>query len=90
MSTPNKYNEGDPALKGLKYILTIKENGLYKYYYSVTNFASIKEANLKTAKDAGFKNATAISFIPNQKMNLAITELKFMQVKKNCLNHLLF
>lgn len=69
MSTPNKYNEGDPALKGLKYILTIKENGLYKYYYSVTNFASIKEANLKTAKDAGFKNATAISFIPNQKMN---------------------
>lgn len=69
MSTPNKYNEGDPALKGLKYILTIKENGLYKYYYSVTNFASIKEANLKTAKDTGFKNATAISFIPNQKMN---------------------
>ena len=69
MSTPNKYNEGDPALKGLKYILTIKENGLYKYYYSVTNFASIKEANLKTAKDAGFKNATAISIIPNQKMN---------------------
>lgn len=69
MSTPNKYNEGDPALKGLKYILTIKENGLYKYYYSVTNFASIKEANLKTAKDAGFRNATAISFIPNQKMN---------------------
>lgn len=69
MSTPYKYNEGDSALKGLKYILTIKENGLYKYYYSVTNFASIKEANLKTAKDAGFKNATAISFIPNQKMN---------------------
>lgn len=69
MSTPNKYIENDPALKGLKYILTIKENGLYKYYYSVTNFASIKDANLKTAKDAGFRNATAISFIPNQKMN---------------------
>lgn len=69
MSTPNKYNENDPALKGLKYIMTIKENGLYKYYYSVTNFASVKDANLKTAKDAGFRNATAISFIPNQKMN---------------------
>lgn len=69
MSTPNKYTENDPALKGLKYLLTIKENGLYKYYYSVTNFASIKDANLKTAKDAGFRNATAISFIPNQKMN---------------------
>lgn len=69
MSTPTKYSENAPALRGLKYILTVKENGLYKYYYSVTNFASIKEANLKTAKDAGFKNATAISFIPNQKMN---------------------
>ena len=69
MSTPNKYNEEDPALRGLKYILTIKENGLYKYYYSVTNFASIKEANLKTAKDAGFRNASAVSFTPNQNMN---------------------
>ena len=69
MSTPNKYNDGDPALKGLNYVLTIKENGLYKYYYSVTNFASIKENNLKTAKDAGFRNATAVSFIPNQNMN---------------------
>ena len=69
MSTPNKYNDNDPALKGLKYILTIKENGLYKYYYSVTNYASIKEANLKTAKDAGFRNASAVSFTPNQNMN---------------------
>ena len=69
MSTPNKYNEEDPALRGLTYILTIKENGLYKYYYSVTNFASIKEANLKTAKDAGFRNASAVSFTPNQNMN---------------------
>lgn len=68
MSTPNKYNDGDPALKGLNYVLTIKENGLYKYYYSVTNFASIKENNLKTAKDAGFRNATAVSFTPNQNM----------------------
>ncbi len=69
MSTPNKYADGDPALKGLNYILTVKENGLYKYYYSVTNFASIKENNLKTAKDAGFRNAYAVSFIPNQNMN---------------------
>lgn len=69
MSTPNKYADGDPALKGLNYILTVKENGLYKYYYSVTNFASIKENNLKTAKDAGFRNAYAVSFIPNQSMN---------------------
>lgn len=70
MSTPNKYEIGDPELKGLNYVLTIKENGLYKYYYSVTNFASIKENNLKTAKDAGFRNATAVSFVPNQNMNI--------------------
>ena len=76
MSTPNKYAVGDPALKGLNYILTIKENGLYKYYYSVTNFASIKENNLKTAKDAGFRNATAVSFIPNQNMNTGYYRLE--------------
>lgn len=69
MSSPIKYTEDDPALRGLKYILTVKENGLYKYYYSVTNFASIKENNLKTARDAGFRNASAVSFIPNQTMN---------------------
>lgn len=68
MSTPMKYNDSDPALKGLNYILTIKENGLYKYYYSTTNLASVRDNNLKTARDAGFKNATSISFIPNQKL----------------------
>jgi N-acetylmuramoyl-L-alanine amidase len=57
MSSPTKYNENDPALKGLNYILTIKENGQYKYYYAVTNMASVKDINLKTAKDAGFRNA---------------------------------
>lgn len=68
MSSPIKYNEGDPAFKGLSYILPIKENGLYKYYYSTTNMASIRDNNLKTAKDAGFKNAYAVGFIPNQTM----------------------
>lgn len=66
MSTNIKYTEGHPALRGLKYVLPIKENGLYKYYYSVTNFASIRDNNLKTAKDAGFRNAYAIGFVPNQ------------------------
>ena len=69
MSSPIKYSEDDPAMRGLKYIFIIKENGFYRYYYSVTNYASIKENNLKTAKDAGFKNAYAVSFIPNQTMN---------------------
>jgi len=64
-----KYNEGDPALKGLNYILPLKENGIYKYYYGVTNMASIKDINLKTAKDAGFRNAYAVGFMPNQKLN---------------------
>lgn len=70
MSSPMKYASGDPALKGLNYILPIKDNGLYKYYYSVTNLASVRDNNLKTARDAGFRNSTAISFIPNQKLGV--------------------
>ena len=70
MSTPNKYNEDDPALKGLKYILPIKENGIYKYYYGTTNYASVRDINLKAAKDAGFRNAIAISFVPNQALGM--------------------
>jgi N-acetylmuramoyl-L-alanine amidase len=66
MSTPVKYNDEDPALKGLKYILPIKENGFYKYYYGTTNYASVRDTNLKTAKDAGFRNSMPISFVPNQ------------------------
>lgn len=69
LSSPTKYNEGDPALKGLNYILPIKENGQYKYYYGVTNMASVKDINLKTAKDAGFRNAFAVGFMPNQKLS---------------------
>ncbi|MDN3605542.1 N-acetylmuramoyl-L-alanine amidase family protein [Kaistella yonginensis] len=76
MSSPTKYNTGDPALKGLNYVLPIKDNDLYKYYYSVTNFASVRDNNLKTAKDAGFKNATAISFIPNQKLGVGFYTLE--------------
>lgn len=69
LSSPTKYNDGDPALKGLNYILPLKENGLYKYFYGVTNMATVKDINLKTAKDAGFKNAFAVGFMPNQKLS---------------------
>ncbi|SEM56526.1 N-acetylmuramoyl-L-alanine amidase family protein [Chryseobacterium taichungense] len=69
LSSPTKYNDGDPALKGLNYILPIKENGQYKYYYGVTNLASVKDINIKTAKDAGFRNAYAVGFMPNQRLN---------------------
>lgn len=69
MTSAIKYNEDDPALKGLNYIMPLKENGIYKYYYSVTNMASIRDSNIKTAKDAGFRNAYAVGFIPNQKLN---------------------
>lgn len=69
MSSPTKYNDGDPALKGLNYILPIKENGQYKYYYGVTNLASVRDINIKTAKDAGFRNAYAVGFMPNQKIS---------------------
>lgn len=68
MSTPTKYNTEDPALKGLNYVLPIKEGNLYKYYYANTNLASVRDNNLKTAKDAGFKNAVPIGFVPDQKL----------------------
>nr|WP_312195924.1 N-acetylmuramoyl-L-alanine amidase [Epilithonimonas vandammei] len=68
MSTPTRYTENDPALKGLKYILPIKENANYKYYYGTTNYASVRDNNLKTAKDSGFRNAIPISFVPNQSL----------------------
>ncbi|MCX8525242.1 N-acetylmuramoyl-L-alanine amidase [Chryseobacterium formosus] len=70
MTMPVKYNDGDPELRGLNYILPIKENGLYKYYYGVTNMASVKDINLKTAKDAGFRNSYAVGFMPNQKLSI--------------------
>jgi N-acetylmuramoyl-L-alanine amidase len=89
MSTPTNILKR-PCSKRIKIHLNSKENGLYKYYYSVTNFASIKEANLKTAKDAGFKNATAISFIPNQKMNTGYYRIEVYTGKEKLLNHLLF
>lgn len=68
MSAPSKYNSGDPALKGLNYVLPIKEGNMYKYYYANTNLASVRDNNLKTAKDAGFKNAVPIGFVPDQKL----------------------
>ncbi len=70
MSSPMKYTDSDPALKGLSYVLTLKENDFYKYFYSVTNFASVRDINLKTARDAGFRNATSISFVPDQKLGI--------------------
>lgn len=69
MTSAIKYNEDDPALKGLNYILALKENGIYKYFYSVTNMASVRDNNIKTAKDAGFRNAYAVGFMPNQKLS---------------------
>lgn len=81
MSTPVKYNQGDPALKGLNYILTIKENGLYKYYYSTTNMLSVRDNNLKTAKDAGFRNAFAVGFIPNQTLGSGYYRIELIVTK---------
>lgn len=66
MTSPNKINYGDPALKGLNNVLILKEGNFYKYFFGKTNFASIRDANLKTAKEAGFRNAVSISFTPNQ------------------------
>lgn len=68
-TSPYKYAENSPELKGLNDILPIKEGNLYKYYYANTNLASVRDNNLKTAKDAGFNNALAIGFVPNQKLS---------------------
>ncbi len=76
MTTLVKYNSGDPALKGLNNILFTKENGFYKYYYGVTNFASVRDSNLKTTKDAGFNNASSVSFVPNQKLGTGYYQLE--------------
>ncbi len=91
MSSQSKYEEGDPALKGLKYILTIKEGNLYKYYYATTNFASVRDSNLKTAKDAGFKNATSIGFLPNQSLTKGYytLELEATKTRLSSNSHLL-
>lgn len=86
MSTNTKYNQGDPALKGLGYILTIKENGQYKYYYSNTNLASVRDSNLKTAKDAGFRNAVSIGFMPNQTLGSGYYSLELAATKEKLSN----
>lgn len=82
MSSPTKYEGDSPELKGLNYILTIKENGNYKYYYAVTNMASTRDNNLKTAKDAGFRNAMAISFLPNQALGFGYYTIEVMATDK--------
>ena len=76
MSTPSTYTADAPALKGLTSILPIQDTGTYKYYYGTTNYASIRDNNLKTAKDSGFRNAMAISFVPNQKLGIGYYTLE--------------
>ena len=78
MSSQTKYNEGDPAFRGLKYILTIKEGGMYHYYYSTTNLESVKNQNLKTAKEAGFKSASVKTFIPHQSLSRGYYTIEIM------------
>lgn len=87
MSTTTKYNEGDPALKGLNNILTLKENKFYKYYFGNTNLASVRDNNLKTAKDAGFRNAASIGFVPNQTLGFGYYTLEVAAVKEKLNNN---
>src|SRR5690606_42115820 len=64
MSSPVKYNYGDPAFKGLNYILVLKENSMYRYYYSVSSLARLRDANLNTAHDLGLRTASPVGFVP--------------------------
>lgn len=85
MSSTNRYTENAPELKGLKYIMALKENNIYKYYYGMSNLASVRDINLKTAKDAGFRNAYAVGFMPNQKLSSGYYTLE-VAVSKEKLN----
>lgn len=67
-SSATKYNESDPALKGLKDILIIKEGNMYRYYYGKTNMESIRKQNINIAKEAGFRGAVSKNFTPNEKL----------------------
>ncbi len=68
-TSPIKYFDNDPALKGLNNITIIKEGVYYKYYYGTTNYASVRDENMKTAKNAGFRSAYPVNFTPNQKLS---------------------
>lgn len=68
MSSAVRFSDNDPALRGLQYVLPIKDGLLYNYYYSVTNLASVRDANLARAKEAGFVKAVAVPFVPNAKL----------------------
>ena len=46
------------------------QDGKTVFKYAVTNMASVKDINLKTAKDAGFRNAFAVGFMPNQRISM--------------------
>jgi len=81
MTTPNRYALNDPELKGLNYILPIKEGVFYKYYYATTNMASVRDNNLKTAKDAGFRNAVSVGFVPNQNLAQGYYRLEIAATK---------
>ncbi|MBS1549491.1 MAG: N-acetylmuramoyl-L-alanine amidase [Bacteroidetes bacterium] len=80
-SSATKYNEDAPELKGLKDVLIIKENDLYKYYYGLTNLASVRDNFMKTARDSGFRNSYAVGFTPDQKMNYGYYTLEVVVTK---------
>ena len=42
---------------------------MYHYYYSTTNLESVKNQNLKIAREAGFKSASIKTFVPHQSLS---------------------
>ena len=51
---------------------------MYHYYYSTTNLESVKNQNLKTAKEAGFKSASVKTFIPHQSLSRGYYTIEIM------------
>ncbi len=81
-TTRTRFNLNSPNFRGLKYILPIKEGKFYKYYYGVTNYDSRKKINLETAKNAGFRNAYAVGFVPNQYLSSGYYRIEIAVTQK--------
>lgn len=76
MSTSVRYAPNAPELRGLSDIFILKEGQEYRYYYGNSNMLSVVNANLKTARDAGFANASSVGFVPSQKLSMGYYTLE--------------
>lgn len=63
MSTTTRMEPGDPRLNGMKEVLITKQGRFYSYYTPATYKASVRSQMLKTAQNAGFRQAIPTEFV---------------------------